>query len=56
MPYKDKKKEQEYQKRVQKKYSFTVSKVNEKDMIDFLETHRPVYTYVKGLIRQDMNK
>ena len=54
MPYKDKKKQREYQKRVEKAYSFKVSKVSEMELIEFLEQHRPVNTYLKSLVKQEM--
>ena len=55
MPYKDKKKQQEYQRKVEKKYAFSVSKVSEQDMIIFLEQHRPVNAYLKSLVKQEMD-
>ena len=37
-------------------YAFRLSKNSEQDMIDFLDKRKPVYTYIKGLIRSDMEK
>jgi len=37
-----------------KLYSFRLSKVSEKDMIDFLAEKQSVYSYIKDLIRKDM--
>ena len=54
MPYKDKKMKQEYQKRVQNKYTITVSKVSEQEIIDHLEKHKPVNAYIKALIKKDL--
>lgn len=37
-----------------KVYSFRLSKLSEKDMIDFLAEKESTYAYIKGLIRKDM--
>lgn len=55
MPYKDKKKQQECQKRVERHYSFTVSKISDLDIIEHLENHKPYNSYLKTLVRQDIN-
>jgi len=56
MPYKDKEKWNAYKKKVMMKYSISVSKVSEQNMIDFLERKRPVNGYIKRLILEDMQK
>ena len=43
-----------WKKNNMKMYAFRLSKVSEKDMVDFLETKKPYYAYIKGLIRKDM--
>lgn len=37
-----------------KTYMFRLSKVSEADMIEHVEKCKPVYAYIKGLIRKDM--
>ena len=37
-------------------YTTRVSKVSERDIMDWLETHRPTNAYIKGLIRKDMEQ
>ena len=39
-----------------KVFTTRLSKVSEQEMIDWLENHRPTNAYIKGLIREDMNR
>ena len=39
-----------------KTYMFRLSKVSESDMIEHVEKCKPVYAYIKKLIREDMNR
>ena len=38
------------------RYGLKVSKLTDLEMIEHLEKHRPVNAYLKGLVRQDMEK
>lgn len=55
---KDKYAETKYRWKQENTKIFTtrLSKVSEQKMIDWLENHRPTNAYIKGLIREDMNK
>lgn len=44
----------EYVKTKTKGYSFSLSFESEKDMIAYLETKKPYYSYLKALVRADM--
>ena len=56
MPYKDKEKYNAYKRKTVKFYAVSVSRVSEQDIIEFLESKRPVNNYIRGLIKQDMQK
>lgn len=36
--------------------SFRLTRSTEQGMIDWLESHKPIQSYIKGLIREDMNR
>jgi len=54
----DKAKKNESIKKFQKEkcrcYSIRFSKVSEQKELDWMEEHRPCVSYIKGLIRKDM--
>ena len=47
---------EQWKKNNLKLYSFRLSRNSEQDMIDFLSQKESVYSYIKGLIRSDMEK
>ena len=47
---------EKWKKENMKLYAFRLSRVSEKDMMDFLAQKESVYAYIKGLIREDMEK
>lgn len=44
----------QWEKETQRHFAFKVSKISEKDMVDFIESKPSFNAYVKDLIRQDM--
>lgn len=54
MPYKNKKDQQAYQKKVEKKYTITLSRVSEKDIIEYIDSHKPCNAFIKSLVKKDM--
>ena len=45
-----------YNKEQMKQVKFYVHKTLDKDMVEWLDNHRPTSTYLKDLIKADMNK
>ena len=45
-----------WEKETQRRFAIKVSRISEKDMVDFLEGKPSYNAYIKGLIRKDMEK
>ena len=43
-----------WEKETQRLFAIKVSRLSEKDMIEFLESKESIQAYIKGLIRKDM--
>ena len=54
MPYRDKNADYAYRKRNQKKYTITLSRLSEKEVIDYIDSHKPNNAFIKNLIKQSM--
>ena len=45
---------EKWKKENMKLYAFRMTKSSESDLIDWIESHKPIQSYIKGLIRKDM--
>lgn len=43
-----------WEKETQRIFAIKVSRLSEKDMVEFLESRESIQAYIKGLIRKDM--
>lgn len=44
----------QWEKQTQRLFKIKVSRISEKDMVDFIESKESYNAYIKGLIRKDM--
>ena len=49
-------KQMEWKRNNVKSYAIRCSRVSEKDLIEWMDKHKPSNAYIKGLIRADMER
>ena len=47
---------EKWKKENMRQYAFRMTKSTESEMISWLEEHKPIQDYIKGLIRADMER